>query len=300
MICNCPETAEGVARVSVKQHQQHGNPPSQKYVPPAGTTGPQVGFGHAAAAVDSNPVSTGAQLAATVLGVGARGANDFQAMGFPAMAAPVLDEPEVEPVITPVGPTESPQRKRAPGQVFPHSSTIWDQAIGSLNWLSNATQLLVDFSLPGITLSTVVTFMILLSVLWTGYSAAVGVSSLASNFCTTLTSVLAVGAAYKGDNVPCITAAEVDHTLAAMSPSTNLLDVDFLDSVCSFGIASNATVMVNLHDIEPRVIEGLTGSHMLKQAGTMVLEVPDFHCNPHTIEVPNTLLDPLATVNLIA
>eukprot|EP00961_Rhodomonas_salina_P071914 965814-Rhodomonas_salina.1 len=102
--------------------------------------------------------------------------------------------------------------------------------------------------------------MILLSVLWTGYSAAVGVSSLALNFCTTLTSVLAVSAAYKGDNVPHITAAEVDHALAAMSPSTNQLDVYFLDSSCSFGIASNAT---------------------------------------HTIKVPNTLLDPLATVNLI-
>eukprot|EP00961_Rhodomonas_salina_P154452 2080525-Rhodomonas_salina.1 len=246
MISNCPETAEGVARVSAPQHQQHGNPPSQKYVPPAGTTGPRVGFGHAA--VDSTPASTGAQLAAAVFGVGARSANDFQAMGLLAMAAPVLDEPEVEPVITPVGPTESPQRKRAPGLEFPHHRTIWDQAIG-------------------------------------GYSAAVGISSLASNFCTTLTSVLAVGAAYKGDNVPSITAAEVDHALAAMSPSTNLLDVYFLDSACSFSIASNTTVMVNVHNIEPRVIEGLTGSRTFKQAGTMV---------------PNTLLDPLATVNLIA
>eukprot|EP00961_Rhodomonas_salina_P217597 2940489-Rhodomonas_salina.1 len=152
MIRNCPETAEGVARVSAPQHQQHGNPPSQKYVPPAGTTGPRVGFGHAA--VDSTPAATGAQLAAAVFGIGARGANDFQAMGFPAMAAQVLDEPEAEPVITPVGPTESPQRKRAPGLVFPHHRTIWDQAIGSLNWLNNATQLSVDFS--RITLSTVV------------------------------------------------------------------------------------------------------------------------------------------------
>eukprot|EP00961_Rhodomonas_salina_P261809 3538603-Rhodomonas_salina.1 len=152
MIRNCPKTAEGVARVSAQQHEQHGNPPSQKYVPPAGTTGPQVGFGHAA--VDHTPVSTGAQLTAAVFWVGARGANNFQAMGFPAMAALVLDEPEVEPVITPVCPTESPPRKRAPGPVFPHSRTIWDQAIGCLNWLSNATQLSVDFS--RITLSTVV------------------------------------------------------------------------------------------------------------------------------------------------
>eukprot|EP00961_Rhodomonas_salina_P041455 558200-Rhodomonas_salina.1 len=128
MICNCPKTAEGVARVSALQHQLHGNPPSQKYVPPAGTTGPRVGFGHAA--VDRTPVSTGAQLAAAVFGVGASGANDFQAMGFPAMATPVLDELEVEPVITPVGPTESPLRKRAPGQDHAeHGRDVHDPAL---------------------------------------------------------------------------------------------------------------------------------------------------------------------------
>eukprot|EP00961_Rhodomonas_salina_P272194 3678164-Rhodomonas_salina.3 len=45
MVSNCTETAEGVSRASAPQHQPHGNPPlSQKYVPPAGTTGHSVRF----------------------------------------------------------------------------------------------------------------------------------------------------------------------------------------------------------------------------------------------------------------
>eukprot|EP00961_Rhodomonas_salina_P118325 1592458-Rhodomonas_salina.1 len=84
-----------------------------------------------------------------------------------------------------------------------------------------------------------------------------------------------------------------------MSPSTDPADVYFLDSACSFGIAMNSTAMHEVHDIEQHVIEGLTGSRTLKQAGTMVLTVPDFSGHCHTLKVPDTLIDPLVMVNLV-
>eukprot|EP00961_Rhodomonas_salina_P152076 2047056-Rhodomonas_salina.1 len=194
MIHNCTETAEGVARASAPQHQPNGNLPSQKYVPPAGTTGPRVGFRHAA--VDHTPIMTGAQLAAAVFGTDARGANKV----------PTSGEAEAEPALLPSGPTESPPRVRAPGPILPLRRTVWDHAIRSLQRLISMTS--SSFDVSRITLSTVVTLLVLISVLWTGYSAAVRVSTAASSFCTTLTSVLAVGVSYKAEGVPRITAAE--------------------------------------------------------------------------------------------
>eukprot|EP00961_Rhodomonas_salina_P281771 3807582-Rhodomonas_salina.1 len=195
-----------------------------------------------------------------------------------------------------MAPSVSPPLVRAPGPIFPLRRTVWDHAIGSLQGLASMT----SFDVSRITVSTVVTLLVMISVLWTGYSAAVGVSTAALSFCTTLTLVLAVGASYKAEGVPHITAAEEDHALTAMSPSTDPADVYFLDSTCSFGIAMNSTVMHDVHDIEQSVIEGLTGSRTLKQAGTMVLTVPDFSGHCHTLKVPNTLIDPLATVNLVS
>eukprot|EP00961_Rhodomonas_salina_P185317 2502171-Rhodomonas_salina.1 len=57
---------------------------------------------------------------------------------------------------------------------------------------------------------------------------------------------------------------------------------------------------VNIHYISPRVIEGLTCSRTFIQAGTMLLTVPDMDGNGHTIEIRECLIDPLASVNLMA
>eukprot|EP00961_Rhodomonas_salina_P092393 1243094-Rhodomonas_salina.1 len=76
--------------------------------------------------------------------------------------------------------------------------------------------------------------------------------------------------------------------------------VYFLDSGCSFTILKPSTVVYDIHNIPPRVIEGLTGTRTLTQAATMRLCVPYFNGNPHEIEVTDCLIDPLATVNLVA
>eukprot|EP00961_Rhodomonas_salina_P096029 1291379-Rhodomonas_salina.1 len=86
--------------MSVPTHQPHCNPPSTKYVLPAGTTGPKVGFGNVA--VDSTPASVGSDLASAMFCSNARAASSF---GFSAMGAPFQDtQPEAVPFAIPGGP----------------------------------------------------------------------------------------------------------------------------------------------------------------------------------------------------
>eukprot|EP00961_Rhodomonas_salina_P051244 687643-Rhodomonas_salina.2 len=56
--------------------------------------------------------------------------------------------------------------------------------------------------------------------------------------------------------------------------------------------------VVDVHDIEPQCIEG--GSRTLNQSGTLLLCIPDFDGIDHEIEITDCLIDPRATVNLIA
>eukprot|EP00961_Rhodomonas_salina_P205976 2780109-Rhodomonas_salina.1 len=74
---------------------------------------------------------------------------------------------------------------------------------------------------------------------------------------------------------PQISQAQADKALAAFSEQVAALDIYFLDSACSFTISGNASVMIDLHDIPPRSIEGLTGARILSQAGTLCICVPD-------------------------
>eukprot|EP00961_Rhodomonas_salina_P038870 522479-Rhodomonas_salina.1 len=70
LVRNCKDAAQHIAKMSVQMHQPHGNPPSGKYVPPAGTMGPRVGFSNAAIA---HTQSLGcAALAEVMFGTSAR------------------------------------------------------------------------------------------------------------------------------------------------------------------------------------------------------------------------------------
>eukprot|EP00961_Rhodomonas_salina_P008596 116920-Rhodomonas_salina.1 len=58
--------------------------------------------------------------------------------------------------------------------------------------------------------------------------------------------------------------------------------------------------MTDIHDIEPSTIQGLTGSLVLNQAGTLCVCVPDSYGNAHVLNIPDCLFDQLACVNLIS
>eukprot|EP00961_Rhodomonas_salina_P191992 2590807-Rhodomonas_salina.1 len=64
-----------------------------------------------------------------------------------------------------------------------------------------------------------------------------------------------------------------------MSDTLGAKDIYFLDSGCSYTIVMNTSVVYDIHEIPPRVIEGLTCSRTFIQAGTMRLTVPDMDGN---------------------
>eukprot|EP00961_Rhodomonas_salina_P152302 2049925-Rhodomonas_salina.1 len=106
------------------------------------------------------------------------------------------------------------------------------------------------------------------SVIFTGYSAAVTVLNLTVSACATFTSILAADA-YSKTSVQQITAAQADKALASMSDNIASFNVYFLDSSCSFTIIGNSSVVYDVHDIPPRMIEGLTGSRILDKGCTL-------------------------------
>eukprot|EP00961_Rhodomonas_salina_P244765 3308018-Rhodomonas_salina.1 len=116
MVCDCKNSKEMIVKMSVPTNQPTGNPPSGQYVPPAGTTGPKVGWSNIT--LDWTPATSGAALAATMLGSGALSAAAF---GFVAKQTsdPVdendIDEPELKPDAQALGPTSPSTEKCAPG-----------------------------------------------------------------------------------------------------------------------------------------------------------------------------------------
>eukprot|EP00961_Rhodomonas_salina_P191994 2590808-Rhodomonas_salina.1 len=220
-----------------------------------------------------------------MFGTSARGAAGF---GFQAFTEPD-PEPELTAADLPEGLTDLP-----PGP-----------AVGSLNYFISATRLEITSNLRSLSVSwqSILMLIALGSILFTGYSAAVGVSNVANNFCMTLSSALVFGASLNASDaisVPQITAEAEDKALSAMSDTVGAKDVYFLDSGCSYTIVMNSLVVYYIHEISPRVIEGLTSSRTFIQAGTMLLTVPDMDGNGHTIEIKECLIDPLASVNLVA
>eukprot|EP00961_Rhodomonas_salina_P186912 2523793-Rhodomonas_salina.1 len=139
---DCKKMCEHVATMSAPTHQPHGNPALKTYVPPAGSTGPRVGFGNVAVTTplpdphaERTPALAGAQLAAAMFGTNARSATAFSYTVQTApsdTAAPVTGNPaspESVPVITLYGPSPlHAPRKLAPGsppesppRMSPHS-----------------------------------------------------------------------------------------------------------------------------------------------------------------------------------
>eukprot|EP00961_Rhodomonas_salina_P080035 1075958-Rhodomonas_salina.2 len=203
--------------MSVPTHQPHGNPPSGKYVPPAGTTGPRVGFSNAAIA--HTPSLGCAALAEAMFGTSAHGAAGF---GFQA-----FNEPEPEPELTAADLPEG-QTDRPPGPT-----------VGSLNYFVSATQFAITSNLLSLLVSwqSILMLIVLGLILFTGYWAAVCVSNVTNNFCMTLSSALVFCASLNVSDavsVPRITAEEADKALNAMSDTVGAKDIYFLNSGCSY------------------------------------------------------------------
>eukprot|EP00961_Rhodomonas_salina_P074402 999398-Rhodomonas_salina.2 len=134
------------------------------------------------------------------------------------------------------------------------------------------------------TMCTLVMALLVISVAWTAYSAAVGISSAASSFATSLSLILLLNTLTDAQQR---ILAQADKALAAMGDTVSSMDVYFLDSACSYTISGNASVLFDIHDIPPRPIKGLTGTRILKQAGTLRICVPDVLGDAHSIEQLN-------------
>eukprot|EP00961_Rhodomonas_salina_P286488 3870944-Rhodomonas_salina.1 len=211
---DCKKMREHVATMSAPTHQPHGNPASKTYVPPAGSTGQRVGFGNVAVTTplpdphaERTPALAGAQLAAAMFGANARSAAAFSYTVQTApsdTAVPVTGNPaspEAVPVATPDGPSPlHAPRKRALGsppesplRMHPHSIN------GSF--------------MP--TMRTVFMALLVISVAYTWYSAAVGVSNVASAFAVSMSSMLLLNTSSL--TLPQISLAQADKALAAFS-----------------------------------------------------------------------------------
>eukprot|EP00961_Rhodomonas_salina_P040753 547563-Rhodomonas_salina.1 len=212
------------------------------------------------------------------------------------MENPQSPEPEAVPLVLPSGPTETPPRHpHAPG---PSPSPI-KRACETAVWLADMTGIMV----MGITLPQFLMVIALLSQIWAAYTVAVGISSAACQFAVSLSTVLSLGSTIcqsSAESFPAITAEAADKALAAMdciAPE----DAYFLDSACSYSILMGTNPnIIDIHDIQPRTIEGLTGTQTLTKAGTLFADFPDTLGNPHAMQVPECLVDDLATQNLVA
>ena len=74
----------------------------------------------------------------------------------------------------------------------------------------------------------------------------------------------------------------------------------FMDSGCSTTIINNVSVLHDIHNIPPVIIDGLTGSRTLTQGGTLQIELLDFNGDPYILVIPDVLYDPDAQGNLVS
>ena len=74
----------------------------------------------------------------------------------------------------------------------------------------------------------------------------------------------------------------------------------FMDSGCSTTIINNVSVLHDIHNIPPVIIDGLTGSRTLTQGGTLQIELLDFNGDPYILVIPDVLYDPDVQVNLVS
>ena len=267
-----PQLRENIEKLSVPTMQGASAPGSSSncYVAPAGST-----QGHARAAFERTPASAGAEFASNVFGQGAK-----SGMGFSAMRG--NKTPESPPRSIPTSPIAPPGSESVSGNVHPtlFSSNVWKY--------------------------TRILFMVI-GVLATGYTAyttASGVISTVSHISTTMSSLLAVPAVFcRKTDKPKLDSGQIKVALNAMK--TDGIEVSpqnahFLDSGCSFSIISNSSIISDLHAIEPVTIEGLTGTRIIAQGGTLRMSVPDFNSVEHVITIKDVLYDPLSSVNLIS
>eukprot|EP00961_Rhodomonas_salina_P114047 1534301-Rhodomonas_salina.1 len=240
---------------------------SKQYVPPVGTAQAQV-------AMKRTPASTGITFAQQVFGP--QTSNGF---GFSAMSASHHIDKDALPIPT----SEDHDLLSQPGSLSAHPLL---HSIHEHGWWYFQ-----------VVLMTIGLFTSLYAV----YSTTVGVLTTFSHVTTVMSTALAFPLSnFRSRDRPRLTMNQTQLALSAISGVVSPQHVYFLDSGCSYTILSNASVFRDLHEIPPVTIEGLTGTRVLTQGGTLTLTVPDFNGNAHEIEIENALYDPLATVSLIS
>eukprot|EP00961_Rhodomonas_salina_P128036 1725786-Rhodomonas_salina.3 len=239
---------------------------SKQYVPPTGTAQAQV-------AIPKTPASSGAAFAQQVFGPQAT-----FGFGFSAMSASHRLDQDALPI-----PTREEHDFPLPYDLSREHPLLHE--LREHGWWYLRTLLMV---------------IGLLTSLYAVYSTTMGVMTTFSHVSATITTALALPISYLQRDRPLLTANQTNMALSALNGVLPSELVFFLDSGCSFTIVSNSSVIRDLHDIPPITIEGLTGTRVITQGGTMVLTIPDFQGNPHEVVLHNVLSDPLSTVNLIS
>ena len=146
-----------------------------------------------------------------------------------------------------------------------------------------------------------ITFLLIgmFTVLNAAFGAVNGVVSTVSFWGTSLTTMLAVSAKPTTKEVLPYTTSEVQFAFNTMNSSILHQDVYFMDSGASFTIVCNCSSLKNIHDIPPRMIQGLTGTCTITKAGTLELVFPDSNGNAFTLTLHEALFDLSGDVNLI-
>eukprot|EP00961_Rhodomonas_salina_P168310 2268785-Rhodomonas_salina.2 len=265
----CPNMRQNIQKLSGPTLQGASVPGSgsKQYVPPAGTAQAQV-------AMKRTQTSTGVTFAQQVFSP--QTSNGF---GFSAMSASHRIDKDALPIPT----SEDHDLLSLPGSLSAHPLL---NNIHEHGWWYFQVLLM--------------TICLLMS-LYAVYSTTVGVLTTFSHVTAVMSTALAFPLSkFRSRDRPSLTMNQTQLALSAINGMVSSQHVYFLDSCCSYTLLSNASVFRDLHEIPPVTIEGLTGTRVLRQGGTMTLTVPDFNGNAHEIEIENVLYDPLATVNLIS
>jgi transposase InsO family protein len=240
----------------------------RQYAPPAGTA-------HARLGVSRTPQSTGEAMATTMFGPSASTGG----FGFRAFRS---DSPTI-----------------AHGSESPTDDNFSFAGVHDHPTFRQNSQWFFYFQL----ILMLVGMITVCSVSYSVYSGLVStVCTVSTSFATVISMLTPISKHLTPPSIdrPDISLNSTVLALNAMDGTVASKDVYFLDSGCSYTILSNASVITDLHDIEPHHIEGLAGSRIIKQGGTMRLPVTDFQGDEFVMVIENVLYDPKATVNLIS
>ena len=77
-------------------------------------------------------------------------------------------------------------------------------------------------------------------------------------------------------------------------------DTYLLDSGCTNSIVCSQTYLVNLREMQPKTVKGLTGYKTYKWQGDLRLPLTDTNGRAHVMIIADVTYDPEGEVNLIA